>query len=152
MPVKKLKEFLDGHKVKYVSINHSPAYTAQEVAQSAHIAGREMAKTVIIKVDGNLKMIVLPATLKIDLNSLKDSTKAKKVELASENEFNSRFPGCELGAMPPFGNLFGMEVLMAKSLDKNEQLVFNAGSHTELIKLAFKDFKELVKPTVVETI
>lgn len=150
MPVNKLKEFLDSQKIKYVSINHSPAYTAQEVAQSAHIAGKEMAKTVIIKVDGDLKMIVMPATTKVDLDIVKNSTKAKNVELASEYEFNSRFPGCELGAMPPFGNLFGMDVLMAKSLAKNEHLAFNAGSHTEVIKLAFKDFKDVVKATVIE--
>lgn len=152
MPFKKLKEFLDNHKVKYVSINHSPAYTAQEIAQSAHVAGREMAKTVIIKVDDDLKMIVLPATTKVDLDALKAFTKANKIELASEYEFNNRFPECELGAMPPFGNLFGMDVLMAKSLGQSEQLVFNAGSHTELIKLSSKDFKELVKPTMVDTV
>ncbi len=152
MPTNKLKEFLDNHKTRYVSIAHSPAYTAQEVAQSAHVSGREMAKTVIVKIDGDMKMIVLPATTKVNLDSLKNSTKAKSVELASEYEFNNRFPGCELGAMPPFGNLFGMEVLMAKSLEQNQQLAFNAGSHTELIKLDLKDFEELVKPTVLEEV
>jgi len=152
MPLGLLKDFLDENHVKYVAINHPPAFTAQEIAQSAHIAGREMVKTVIVKIDGTLKMVVLPATEKLDFEILKNFAHAHKVELASEYEFTSRFGDCELGAMPPFGNLFGMEVLMAESLGRNEQIAFNAGSHTELLRLAAKDFKQLVKPQVVSSL
>lgn len=149
MSLDKLREYLDSNKVKYVTISHSPAYTAQEVAQAAHISGQEMVKTVIVKVDGDLKMLVLPATEKVDFDALKKILKANKVELASEYEFNNRFPDCELGAMPPFGNLFGMDVLMDEHLQQNNEIAFNAGTHTELIKSTLKDFVRLVHPQTI---
>jgi Ala-tRNA(Pro) deacylase len=150
MPVKKLKEFLDQNKIKYISINHSSAYTAQEIAASAHIPGKDLAKTVIIKVDGKMAMAVLPASYKIDFELLKEMTGSEKVRLADENEFRDRFPGCEVGAMPPFGNLYGMEVFVARSLSGDEEIAFNAGSHTELIKLSYSDFERLVKPKIID--
>ena len=150
MPVKKLKAFLDKSKIKYVTIAHSPSYTAQEIAASAHVPGKELAKTVIVKLDGTMAMAVLPALARVDLDLLKDAAGAKKVELAGEDEFRDMFPGCELGAMPPFGNLYGMDVFVAESLAEDEEIAFNAGSHTELIKLAYKDFEKLVEPRVVE--
>src|SRR5437899_1289655 len=149
MPVKKLKEFLDREKVKYVSIVHSPAYTAQEVAASAHITGKELAKTVIVKLDGTLAMAVLPANRKIVLQDLREVTGSDQVKFASEDEFKKLFPDCETGAMPPFGNLYGMDVYVAESLTDNDQIAFNAGLHTEVMKLAFKDFERLVQPKVV---
>ena len=149
MPVKKLKEFLDRDKIKYVSIVHSPAYTAQEVAASAHITGKELAKTVIVQLDGETAMAVLPANRKIVLQDLRDVTGADQVKFVPEDDFKKQFPDCETGAMPPFGNLYGMEVYVAASLTQNEEIVFNAGSHTEAIKLAFKDFERLVRPHVV---
>jgi len=148
MPVKKLKEFLDANKIKYVTVAHSPAYTAQQIAASAHIPGRELAKTVMVKIDGKLAMAVLPASFKIDFDLLGKASGAKKVELATEGEFKEMFPGCELGAMPPFGNLYGMDVFVAQSLAEDDEIAFNAGSHTELIKLSYKDFERLVKPRV----
>jgi len=148
MPVKKLKEFLDANKIKYVTVTHSPAYTAQQIAASAHIPGRELAKTVMVKIDGKLAMAVLPASFKIDFDLLGKASGAKKVELATEGEFKEMFPGCELGAMPPFGNLYGMDVFVAQSLAEDDEIAFNAGSHTELIKLSYKDFERLVKPRV----
>ncbi len=150
MPVKKLKAFLDKSKIKYVTIAHSPSYTAQKIAASAHVPGKELAKTVIVKLDGTMAMAVLPALARVDLDLLKDAAGAKKVELAGEDEFRDMFPGCELGAMPPFGNLYGMDVFVAESLAEDEEIAFNAGSHTELIKLAYKDFEKLVEPRVVE--
>jgi Ala-tRNA(Pro) deacylase len=149
MPVKKLKEFLDSNQVKYVSISHSPAYTSQEIAASAHIPGRELAKTVMIKVDGRMAMVVVPSSYKVDFDLLEEMLNARKVELASEQEFKDLFPGCEVGAMPPFGNLFGMETYVADTL-KDEWIVFNAGSHTELIKLSYEDYERLVNPTIIE--
>lgn len=150
MPAKKLKDFLDSNHIKYVTISHSPAYTAQEIAASAHIPGNELAKTVMVKLDDKIAMAVLPASYKVDFDLLKKTTGAKKVELASEGEFKDTFPECEVGAMPPFGNLYGMEVFAAKSLAEDEEITFNAGSHTELIKLTYKDFARLVKPQVVK--
>jgi Ala-tRNA(Pro) deacylase len=149
MPVRKLKEYLDGHNIKYVIISHSPAYTAQEVAASAHIPGREIAKTVMIKVDGKMAMAVLPASHHIDFEMLKEASGATQVELASEREFEETFPDCELGAMPPFGNLYDMEVFVAEVLADDEEIAFNAGSHTELIRLSYRDFEDLVSPIVV---
>lgn len=149
MPVKKLKEFLDKEKIKYVSIVHSPAYTAQEVAASAHITGKELAKTVIVHLDKETAMAVLPANRKIILQDLREVTGADQVKFVPEDEFKKQFPDCETGAMPPFGNLYGMEVYAAAALAENEQIAFNAGSHTELIKLAYKDFERLVRPKVV---
>ena len=149
MPVKKLKEFLDKEKIKYVSIIHSPAYTAQEVAASAHITGKELAKTVIVQLDGETAMAVLPANRKIILQDLRDVTGADQVKFVPEDEFKKQFPDCETGAMPPFGNLYGMAVYVAASLTQNEEIVFNAGSHTEVIKLSYKDFERLVQPKVV---
>lgn len=150
MPVKKLKEFLNSNKVKYVTISHSLAFTAQEVAASSHIPGKELAKTVMVKIDGKMAMVVLPASYKIDFNQLKKMTSASNVELASESEFENMFPECEVGGMPPFGNLYGMNVFVAESLAEDEQIAFNAGSHTELIKLAFDDFNRLVNPKIIK--
>jgi Ala-tRNA(Pro) deacylase len=150
MPVKKLKEFLDNNHVKYVNIIHSRAYTAQEVAQSAHIPGKEMAKAVMVKLDGQLAMVVLPATQQVDFDRLKQGAGAGKVELATEREFQDKFAECEVGAMPPFGNLYGMEVYVARELTKDAEIAFNAGTHTEVIKLAYADFGRLVNPKVVE--
>jgi Ala-tRNA(Pro) deacylase len=149
MPVKKLKEFLDKEKIKYVSIVHSPAYTAQEVAASAHVTGRELAKTVIVQLDGEMAMAVLPANRKIVLQDLREVTGSEQVKFVAEEDFKQKFPDCETGAMPPFGNLYSMEVYAAASLSENAEIAFNAGSHTEVIKLAYADFERLVKPKVV---
>jgi Ala-tRNA(Pro) deacylase len=149
MPVKKLKEFLDQNNIKYVSIAHSPVYTAQEIAASAHIKGRELAKTVMVKLDGRMAMAVLPASYRIDFGQLKEASGAVKAELATEEEFKDLFPECDVGAMPPFGNLYGIEVYAAESLAEDEKIAFNAGSHTEIIQLAYSDFEKLVKPKVL---
>jgi Ala-tRNA(Pro) deacylase len=146
MPRKKLKEFLDSNKVKYISIQHSSAYTAQEIAAIAHIPGKDVAKTVIIKIDGKMAMAVLPASYKVSFDHLKDALGMKEVRLAYEQEFMDKFPDCEVGAMPPFGNIYGMDVFVADSLAEDEEIAFNACSHTELIKMKFADFEKLVKP------
>jgi len=149
MAVTRRKQFLDREKIKYVSLIHSTAYTAQEVAASAHIPGKELAKTVIVQLDGETAMAVLPADRKVVLQDLREVTGADQVKLVPEEEFKQRFPDCEIGAMPPFGNLYGMEVYAASSLAENADIAFNAGSHTEVIKLAYKDFERLVRPKVV---
>jgi Ala-tRNA(Pro) deacylase len=148
MPVRKLKEFLDNQNIKYVTISHSAAYTAQEIAASAHIPGKELAKTVMVKIDGKMAMAVLPASYNVDFDLFKKVAGTSKVELATEKEFKDMFPGCDVGAMPPFGNLYGMDVFVAESLAEDEEIAFNAGSHAELIRLAYKDFGRLAKPKV----
>jgi len=148
MPVSKLKAFLDQQRIKYVRIIHSPAYTAQETAESARIAGRELAKTVMVKLDGRLAMAVLPANRKVILDDLREATGATEAKFATENEFKDFFPGCETGAMPPFGNLFDMDVYVSPSLAEDSDIAFNAGTHAELIKLAYKDFERLVHPSL----
>ncbi len=150
MPVKKLKEFLDSNRIKYLSIIHSRAYTAQEIAAKAHVSGKEMAKTVMIKLDDKMAMAVLPASYKIDFDLIKETSGSKYVELASEEEFKYLFPDCEIGAMPPFGNLYNMEVMVSETLAEDEEIAFNAGSHTELIRVAYKDFERLVKPKILK--
>ncbi len=150
MPVAKLKELLEREKVKYVSIAHSTAYTAQELAASAHIPGKEIAKTVMVKLDGKMAMAVLPATVRVDLDRLREAAGVVKATLAVEEEFERLFPQCPAGAMPPFGNLYGMEVYVDRGLAEDEEIAFNAGSHAELIRMAYRDFERLVKPRLVD--
>jgi len=146
MPVEKLKSYLDENKIKYVTIKHSSAYTAQEIAALAHIPGKDLAKTVIIKINGKMAMAVLPASYKVSFDELKETLGMTEVRLAYEQEFIDKFPDCEAGAMPPFGNIYGMEVYVADSLAEDEEIAFNACNHTELIKMKFSDFEKLVKP------
>jgi Ala-tRNA(Pro) deacylase len=150
MAAMKLKEFLDRHNVKYVSIAHSAAYTAQEIAELTHTKGRELAKTVIVKIDGVMGMAVLSASDQVDLALLEEGIKAEHVELATEAEFRDKFPECETGAMPPFGNLYGMRVVVDLRLMRDKEIAFNAGTHTELIRLSLDDFQGLVQPTIAK--
>jgi Ala-tRNA(Pro) deacylase len=152
MPTNRLKAFLDEHAVKYVSIRHSPAFTATEVAMSAHVAGRDFAKTVIVKIDGAPAMLVLPATRRLLIHDLREMLETDQVKLATESEIRALFPDCELGAMPPFGNLYDMPVHVAASLTHEREIAFNAGTHTEVIKLAYADFDRLVRPRVIDLV
>jgi Ala-tRNA(Pro) deacylase len=146
MPVRKLKEFLDSNDVKYTTISHSIAFTAQEIAARTHIHGKELAKTVIVKAGEKMLMAVLPASYRIDLNLL-SQVAASPVQIAQEEEFQSKFSNCELGAMPPFGNLYDMEVFVDGSLAEDEEIAFNAGTHNELVRMVYRDFERLAKPT-----
>ncbi len=148
MPVERLRQYLEEHHVKYVSIKHPPAFTAQEIAASAHLSGKDVAKTVVVKLDGSFAMAVLPAPDKVSANRLRELSGAREVELASEKEFTDLFPRCEVGAMPPFGNLWGMRVFVDQRLVQDEEIAFNAGSHTELVRLSYADYARLVDPCV----
>lgn len=150
MPVERLRKFLEEHHVKYVTVSHSPAFTAQEIAASAHVPGKELAKTVMVKLDGCMAMVVLAAPDKVSAQRLKEVSGAANVELASEKEFADLFPRCEVGAMPPFGNLWDLPVFADVRLREDEHICFNAGTHTELVKLPFADFERLVRPTIAE--
>ena len=146
MPVRKLKQYLDRQHIRYVTILHSTAYTAQEIAASAHIPGRMLAKTVMVKLDGEMAMAVLPASSRVDFALLRRASGALRAELATEEEFKNMFPECEPGAMPPFGNLYGMPVYASAALDLEREIAFNAGSHKELMRLGYADFMRLVRP------
>jgi Ala-tRNA(Pro) deacylase len=150
MPTTKLKEYLNANGVAHAIIPHPLAFTATSVAGAAHIPGREMAKTVVVNLDGHLAMAVVPADRKVDLDRLRRATGALSAELADEREFIGDFPECEPGAMPPFGNLYGMAVYVEPHLAADRQIAFNAGSHTELISMAYKDFERLVHPKLVD--
>ncbi len=144
--LKRLKEYLDQHSIKYQTITHSVAYTSQEIAAAAHISGQQMAKVVMVKADGEMIMTVLPASHVVDLRRLQEISGARNVVLASESEYAPLFEDCEPGAMPPFGNLFNLKVYVSTPLSDDEQIAFNAGSHRELVRLSYKDFDRLVKP------
>jgi Ala-tRNA(Pro) deacylase len=150
MPVRKLKEFLDDKKVEYSSINHSRAYTARAAAETARVPAEEVAKTVMVKLDDRMAMVVLPAANEVDFDLLKKVSNATKVSLASELEFAHIFPDCELGAMPPFGHLYGLDVYVAAALAEDEKIFFSAGSHTELVGMSYDDFQGVARPKVAK--
>ena len=150
MPLQKLREFLDQNSVKYVSISHSPAYTAQEIAASAHIPGRQLAKSVMVRIDDQMAIVVVPAPERVSFDRLQAHTGAGSLSLASEKEVKDLFPDCELGAMPPFGNLYGMPVYAAESLAAEIEIAFCGGEHGTLIRMSFEDFKRLAQPQVLE--
>jgi Ala-tRNA(Pro) deacylase len=153
MPIlRKLKELLDEARVSYEVYNHPLAYTAQEIAAQQHFSGKEMAKVVVLEVDNRLVMGVIPGSQRINLNTAKASLGAKAVKLATEAEFISRFPECEIGAMPPFGNLFGLPVVVDPALEKDEHIYFNAGNHVQTVRLRYTDFTELAKPQIARLI
>lgn len=148
MPVSKFKEYLDSKKIRYVSLTHSTAFTAQEVAALTHTPGRELAKIVMVKLDDEMAMAVLPASFQVDLGLLQAAAGASSAALAVESDFRGRFPDCETGAMPPFGNLYGMAVYVDQSLTRDREIAFNACCHHELVRLAYADYERLVQPKV----
>ena len=149
MSLTSLREYLDKNSVPYGVISHSPAFTAQGIAALVHVPGQELAKTVIVKLDGELALAVLPASFRIDLTSLEEEAGVKRAELASEEEFRDQFPECETGAMPPFGNLYGFKVFADESLTRDQEIVFNACSHRELIRMSWNDFERLARPRII---
>jgi len=153
MPIlKKLKEALDEAKISYEVFNHALAYTAQEIAAKQHFPGKEMAKVVMLDVDGTPVMGVIPGSRKISLDMVRASLGANKARLSAEDEFIARFPNCEIGAMPPFGNLFGLKVYVDPALEQDEYIYFNAGNHVQTVKLKYADFAWLVKPQVTRLV
>ena len=150
MPIiKRLKELFDEAKISYEVYNHPLAYTAQEIAQSQHFPGDQMAKVVMLKVDGELVMGVIAGNQKIHLSTARASLGASEVRLATEDEFISRFPDCEIGAMPPFGNLFGVPVYVDPAVEKDQAIYFNAGNHVQTVRLRYDDFEKLAHPSIV---
>lgn len=146
MAAKKLIDFLEKNHTKYKTLKHDVAYTAPEIAQKAHIRGKEFAKTVMVRLDGKLAMAVLRGNDLLDIKELKKAGNAKEAEILKENEFAKAFPDCELGAMPPFGNLYNMKVYVDEELSRDKQIAFNAGTHQELCLLSYSDWEKLVHP------
>jgi len=148
MPAQKLKRMLDRHSIRYISINHSPAYTARETAASTFVPRREFAKTVIVDLDGEKIMAVLPASRHVDLEALRGLAQASAARLATEDEFRESFPDCEVGAMPPFGSLYDKRVFVDQMVTEIDDLCFNAGSHEQILRMECGDYLKLEQPVV----
>jgi Ala-tRNA(Pro) deacylase len=142
-----ISRFLDSQHVSYQSRRHSPAYTAQGIAQAQHLSGKKLAKVVmVIADDSKLVMAVLQANYRVDLDRLGRLMDTKRIRLATEEEFRDVFPDCELGAMPPLGNLYHLDVWVDDALKSHNDICFNAGTHAEIIQMDFQDFSRLVQP------
>ena len=149
MPTARLKNFLDANNIKYNEVNHLVTFTARQTAHAAHIPVKRFAKSVIVKIDGILTMVVIPADEQLDLRILRRVTHAKHVELATEEEFKGKFPDCEPGAEPPFGNLYGLPVFISRSLASDQRIAFNAGNHHEMVELPYQAYERLVSPEAI---
>jgi len=145
---KKITEFLDARQIAYQHCTHSPAYTAQGLAHVQHVSGKELAKVVMVVADGKMVMTVLPGSHRVELEPLSKLLKCENIRLATEEEFRDLFPDCELGAMPPFGNLYNLAVWVDQTLETHPTIIFNAGTHVETIQMSFVDFKLLVAPSL----
>jgi Ala-tRNA(Pro) deacylase len=150
MATQRIKEFLDGNHAKYVFVSHSPAYTAQEVAASMHIPGKLIAKTLVVRVNGDLALAVVPAPKDLDTALLARAAGGVETDIAEENDFVDRFTGCQLGTAPPFGNLFGMETYLDSELARQQDIVFNAGTHTDAVWMRIGDYVRLARPVVAD--
>lgn len=145
----RLEKYLREEGVAFETMSHPVAYTAQEVAAAQHTPGRQLAKVVLANADGELVMLVLPASYRIDFPKLKSALKAGKVRLAKEEEFAGTFTDCEVGAMPPFGHLYGLPVYVDESLAKVREMVFKAGTHSTSVRMKYADYERLAKPKIV---
>ena len=144
----KLQQYFERNNAPYKVLLHEEVYTAQELAQALHTPGDALVKVVIVKADGTYRMAVLPASRRIDLEALKKNWNAGAVTIASEREFKNLFPEAEIGAMPPFGNLYNTEVWVDTSLTTDEHITFNAGTHYKAVRMLYRDFERLVRPRV----
>ncbi|MBI3977485.1 MAG: YbaK/EbsC family protein [Chloroflexi bacterium] len=146
----KLESFLRENRTPFELQHHPRAYTAQDVASSEHLPGKLMVKVVMVFADGRATMLALPASYRVDLAKAASALGAREVRLAHEEEFVALFPDCEVGAMPPFGNLYGLPVYVDKALVEDASIVFQAGTHTDTIRLKYADFERLARPTVAD--
>jgi Ala-tRNA(Pro) deacylase len=144
----RLLQVLVENKMPHEVIKHPEAFTAQEVAHAIHKTGKVLAKTVILDVDGRHVMAVVPAHHRVKLEAVKALLKADAVRLAAEEQLRALFPDCDLGAMPPIGTLYNLPVVVSTELAEKPEIIFNACSHTECVKMTFKDFEALVRPQV----
>jgi Ala-tRNA(Pro) deacylase len=145
-----ISRYLERHGVNFSVVEHSTAYTAQEEAAATHVPAREWAKAVVCLVDDQPTLAVLPADHLVDLDRFREACGARSVRLASEAELRPFYPDCEVGAMPPLGPLYKQPVVVDRSLTSDPEILFNAGSHREAIRMRYLDFEKLVKPTVAD--
>ena len=145
----KLRVFLDRNRVEYTHTVHPLAYTAREVASAEHLPPREVAKTVVVFGDDGFHMLVLPASRVVDFQEVRLTLGLTHARMATEEELNRLFPDCELGAMPPMGNLYGMPVYLDSSLAGEGTIAFNGGTHRDEVHMRIADYRELVNPAVI---
>lgn len=143
-----ISKFLDSQHVAYQFFTHSRTYTAQGTAQAQHLSGRKLAKVVMVMAEGKMIMAVVPANYRVDLEQLGQILKAHSIRLVSEEEFKDLCPECELGAMPPLGNIYHLDVWIDERIKSFPTISFNAGTHAEIIQMSFADFERLVQPKV----
>ena len=146
MLIPRLQHFLETSHAHFQTIRHPRAITAQETAAAAHVSGHDLAKTVMVKLDGRLAMVVLPACERLHLGRLRQALGAQVAEMAGEDEFRDVFPDCELGAMPPFGNLYDVDLYLDTRLAAHDEIAFNAGTHTDLVRMPRGEFEQLARP------
>lgn len=149
MPLSRLRKYLDKNSISYTLVSRPPVFTFQGTTVIVHAPGRQVAKTVMVKIDGELALTVLPAASHVDISAFRHEAGVRSAEFATDEEFRDRFPECEIGTMPPFGDLHGLEVFADETLSRNEEITFNARSHRELIQMPWNDFERVVKPTVI---
>ena len=147
---RKVKGFLDENHIDYKILAHRETYTAQEIAAALHVSGQELVKIVVVKSGDGCVMTLLPASYKINMGKIKKILGDNQAILATEKDFKDLFPDCEVGAMPPFGNLYDIDVYVDRSLTKDEEILFQAGNHVETIKMKYEDFERISKPKVAE--
>ena len=150
MATRRIREYLDGNKVPYTVINHTCAYTAEEVAQASRIPARKMAKVVVVQIDDELAFVAVPANRVVDLARLREETGAANVQIAEEELLRNRFSDCQVGTVPPFGNLFGIETFLDRQLTVSTQIAFSAGTHRDVFVLRFADYNRIVHPRIVD--
>jgi Ala-tRNA(Pro) deacylase len=146
--LKKLKDYLEKNQVRYEVGHHERVYTSQEIAAAMHVPGKELTKVIMVKADGKMVMLVLPASYRVETKKLKKVFQCKRLGIAKEKDFEELFPDCEIGAMPPFGNLYNLEVWVDQILTEDEFIVFQAGSHVETLRIKYSDYARLVSPKV----
>ncbi len=146
----RLEAYLRESNVPFEVQEHPLAVTAQEVAASEHVKGRAFAKVVMVVADGEMRMVVLPASEKVSFEKLTAVIRAKHVRLANEEEFASRFTDCDAGAMPPFGHLYGLSVVIDDTLSKNQRIVFRLGTHTTTMSVPYEDFARIERPLAAD--
>jgi Ala-tRNA(Pro) deacylase len=145
---KRIRMYLDSQEVPYEWLKHSEAFTAQEVAHALHLSGKRLAKTVVVEADSRMVMAVLPASHRLVMSELRGVVEAREVKLLPEEELEKIFPGCDLGAIPPLGDLYGMDVWVDRTIADQEEIVFNAGTHADAVRMKYHDFSALVKPRI----
>ncbi len=144
----RIRDFLDSQNVFYETIHHSQAFTAQEVAHSLHVSGKKCVKAVVAEGDHKTVIVVMPASHRLNFQELKSAMKVKQLEMLVEGELVGLFPDCDIGAIPPIGNLYGIDVWVDRAVASTEKIVFCAGTHEDCIRMRYSDFAKMTRPFV----